>query len=61
MEERLSETIVTSGGVRLQPTRDAIQAFLTQAAKLDSVVMSLALEMKLQSPLWQVHWQLIEK
>ena len=53
-EERLLETIVTSGGVRLQPTRDAIQVFLTEALKLDAVAMSCALEAKLQSPLWQV-------
>ncbi|RRT84750.1 hypothetical protein B296_00013408 [Ensete ventricosum] len=53
-EERLLETIVTSGGVRLQPTRDALQAFLAAAAKLDGVSMSHALEMKLQSHLWQV-------
>ncbi|KAM0939603.1 putative VHS domain, ENTH domain, tepsin, ENTH/VHS domain, AP-4 complex accessory subunit Tepsin [Dioscorea sansibarensis] len=53
-EERLLETIVTSGGVRLQPTRDAIQAFLVEAAKLDAVAMSHAIESKLQSHLWQV-------
>lgn len=53
-EERLLETIVTSGGVRLQPTRDAIQVFLSEALKLDPVGMSHALEVKLQSPLWQV-------
>ncbi|KAK7325159.1 hypothetical protein VNO77_29283 [Canavalia gladiata] len=38
-EDRLLETVVTSGGVRLQPTRDAIQVFLTEAAKLDAVRM----------------------
>ncbi|KAH9714213.1 protein MODIFIED TRANSPORT TO THE VACUOLE 1 [Citrus sinensis] len=53
-EEKLLETIVTSGGVRLQPTRDAIQVFLVEAAKLDALAMSRALEAKLQSPLWQV-------
>lgn len=52
-EDRLLETIVTSGGVRLQPSRDAIQAFLTEAAKLDSLALSHALELKLQSPIWQ--------
>ncbi|KAF8407084.1 hypothetical protein HHK36_006209 [Tetracentron sinense] len=52
-EERLLETIVTSGGVRLQPTRDAIQVFLVEALKLDAVAMSHALESKLQSHLWQ--------
>lgn len=53
-EERLLETIVTSGGMRLQPTRDAIQLFLTELLKVDAIGMSRALEMKLQSPLWQV-------
>ncbi|XP_022715009.1 VHS domain-containing protein At3g16270-like isoform X2 [Durio zibethinus] len=53
-EERLLETIVTSGGVRLQPTRDAIQAFLVEAAKLDALALSHALESKLLSPMWQV-------
>lgn len=53
-EERLLETIVTTGGVRLQPTRDALQLFLTETAKLDAVVMSRAIDTKLQSPLWQV-------
>lgn len=52
-EERLLETIVTSGGVRLQPTRDAIQVFLVEAAKLDALALSHALESKLQSPQWQ--------
>lgn len=52
-EERLVESIVTSGGVRLQPTRDAIQVFLTEAAKLDALALSHALELKLQSPIWQ--------
>ncbi|KAJ0075820.1 hypothetical protein Patl1_34220 [Pistacia atlantica] len=52
-EEKMLETIVTSGGVRLQPTRDAIQVFLVEAAKLDALALSRALELKLQSPLWQ--------
>lgn len=53
-EERLLETIVTSGGVRLQPTRDALQAFLVEASKMDALALSRALESKLQSPNWQV-------
>ncbi|CAN1190169.1 Protein MODIFIED TRANSPORT TO THE VACUOLE 1 [Linum perenne] len=52
-EERLLETIVTSGGVRLQPTRDALHVFLVEAAKLDALALSRALESKLQSPSWQ--------
>ncbi|KAE8655672.1 VHS domain-containing protein [Hibiscus syriacus] len=58
-EERLLETIVTSGGLRLQPTRDAIQAFLVEAAKLDAVALSHALESKLLSPMWQVRMKAV--
>ncbi|KAF3328752.1 VHS domain-containing protein [Carex littledalei] len=58
-EERLLETIVTTGGVRLQPTRDALQVFLAEATKLDAVVMSRAIDTKLQSPLWQVRMKAI--
>ncbi|CAN6463008.1 unnamed protein product [Victoria cruziana] len=54
LEERLLDTIVTAGGVRLQPTRDAIQVFLKEAAKLDPISMSLALESRLQSHVWQI-------
>lgn len=53
-EERLLDTIVTSGGVRLQPSRDAIQVFLGQAVKLNPLALSHAIESKLQSPQWQV-------
>ncbi|XP_010487480.1 PREDICTED: VHS domain-containing protein At3g16270 [Camelina sativa] len=53
-EEKLLETIVTSGGVRLQPTRDALHVFILEAAKMDAVALSIALEGKLQSPMWQV-------
>ncbi|CAN4114227.1 unnamed protein product [Withania somnifera] len=53
-EERLLETIATSGGVRLQPTRNALQVFLLEASKLDALALSHALESKLQSPSWQV-------
>ncbi|KAI0523050.1 hypothetical protein KFK09_005440 [Dendrobium nobile] len=58
-EERLLETIVSSGGVRLQPTRDALQAFLAEASKLDPLAMSRSIEMKLQSHLWQVRMKAI--
>ncbi|XP_062087544.1 protein MODIFIED TRANSPORT TO THE VACUOLE 1 [Humulus lupulus] len=58
-EERLLETIVTSGGVRLQPTRDAIQIFLGEAAKLNALALSHALESKLQSPLWQARMKAV--
>ncbi|XP_015894592.3 protein MODIFIED TRANSPORT TO THE VACUOLE 1 [Ziziphus jujuba] len=58
-EERLLETIVTSGGVRLQPTRDALQVFLGEAAKLDAMALSHALESKLQSPMWQIRMKAV--
>ncbi|XP_028757291.1 protein MODIFIED TRANSPORT TO THE VACUOLE 1 [Neltuma alba] len=58
-ETRLLETIVTSGGVRLQPTRDAIQVFLKEAAKMDPLALSHALELKLQSPMWQVRMKAV--
>ncbi|VFR01018.1 unnamed protein product [Cuscuta campestris] len=53
-EERLLETIATSGGVRLQPTRDALQVFMAEASKLDPLALTNAIESKLQSPSWQV-------
>ncbi|KAK7335925.1 hypothetical protein VNO80_28061 [Phaseolus coccineus] len=52
-EDSLLETVASSGGVRLQPTRDAIQVFLREAAKLDAMALCHALEQKLQSPMWQ--------
>ncbi|KAK7294237.1 hypothetical protein RJT34_17124 [Clitoria ternatea] len=58
-EDRLLETIVTSGGVRLQPTRDAIQVFLTEATKLDALALSHAFELRLQSPIWQVRMKAV--
>ncbi|XP_043704197.1 protein MODIFIED TRANSPORT TO THE VACUOLE 1-like [Telopea speciosissima] len=58
-EERLLETVVTSGGVRLQPSRDTIQAFLVEASKLDAITLSHALESKLQSPMWQVRMKAV--
>ncbi|PIA64792.1 hypothetical protein AQUCO_00100336v1 [Aquilegia coerulea] len=58
-EERLLETIVTAGGVRLQPSRDALQVFLVEASKLDAVALSRALELKLQSHLWQVRMKAV--
>ncbi|KAK4764553.1 hypothetical protein SAY86_025643 [Trapa natans] len=58
-EERLLETIVTSGGVRLQPTRDAIQVFLMEASKLDALALSRALESKLQLPQWQIRMKAV--
>ncbi|XP_051127003.1 protein MODIFIED TRANSPORT TO THE VACUOLE 1 [Andrographis paniculata] len=53
-EERLIETIVTSGGVRLQPTRDALHVFMVEASKLNAISLGHAIETKLRSPMWQV-------
>ncbi|KAL2520645.1 VHS domain-containing protein [Forsythia ovata] len=58
-EEKLLETIVTSGGVRLQPTRDALQVLLVEASKSDALSLGRALESKLQSPLWQVRMKAV--
>ncbi|XAR67693.1 hypothetical protein NMG60_11002564 [Bertholletia excelsa] len=58
-EDKLLETIVTSGGVRLQPTRDALQVFLKEAAKLNALSLSHSLESKLLSPLWQVRMKAV--
>lgn len=54
-EEKLLETIVTSGGVRLQPTRDALHSFLIEASKFDALSLAHAIETKLKSPAWQVY------
>lgn len=58
-EERLLDTIVTSGGVRLQPTRDALQVFLTEASKVDALALCRALDVKLQSQLWQIRMKAV--
>lgn len=53
-EERLLDSITTVGGVRLQPSREAIQRFLLEAPKLDCYILSQALIAKLHSNVWQV-------
>ncbi|KAL0449921.1 UNVERIFIED_CONTAM: protein MODIFIED TRANSPORT TO THE VACUOLE 1 [Sesamum latifolium] len=58
-EEKLLETIVTSGGVRLQPTRDALNVFLAEASKLNPLSLGHAIESKLKSPMWQVRMKAI--
>ncbi|KAF9612777.1 hypothetical protein IFM89_003787 [Coptis chinensis] len=58
-EERLLETVVTSGGVRLQPSRDALLVFIVEASKLNAVALSRALDLKLQSHLWQVRMKAV--
>ncbi|XP_011099638.1 VHS domain-containing protein At3g16270 [Sesamum indicum] len=58
-EEKLLETIVTSGGVRLQPTRDALNVFMAEASKLNGLSLGHAIETKLKSPMWQVRMKAI--
>ncbi|KAI4325307.1 hypothetical protein MLD38_030719 [Melastoma candidum] len=58
-EELLLETVVNPVGVRLQPTRDAIQAFLLEAAKAEPAALCRAIETKLQSPQWQVRMRAV--
>lgn len=58
-EEKLLETIVTSGGVRLQPTRDALHGFLIEASKLNALSLAHAIETKLKLPMWQVYSMLL--
>lgn len=53
-EDRLVDAITTPGGVRLQPSREAVQNFLTAAAELDVDRLFHALESKLQTHAWQV-------
>eukprot|EP00252_Welwitschia_mirabilis_P020041 TRINITY_DN4808_c0_g1_i1.p1 TRINITY_DN4808_c0_g1~~TRINITY_DN4808_c0_g1_i1.p1 ORF type:complete len:706 (-),score=132.07 TRINITY_DN4808_c0_g1_i1:675-2792(-) len=56
-EERLVDSITAAGGVRLQPTREAIQNFLTVASKMDQAILSEALNGKMQSHTWQVRFK----
>lgn len=53
-EDRLVDVITTPGGVRLQPSREAVQNFLTASAKLDGDRLGHALQSKLQAHAWQV-------
>lgn len=53
-EERLLDSITTVGGVRLQPSREAIQRFLSEASKLDCNILSTGICSKLHSNVWQV-------
>nr|PNR62381.1 hypothetical protein PHYPA_000805 [Physcomitrium patens] len=53
-EDRLVDAVTTPGGVRLQPSREEVQNFLTAATKLDGDLLGYALLSKLQARLWQV-------
>eukprot|EP00249_Psilotum_nudum_P023791 c28982_g1_i2 orf=735-2171(+) len=53
-EERMLDVITAPGGVRLQPTRESLQAFLSKALTLDPVSFGQALDSKLHVHSWQV-------
>lgn len=53
-EEELLDKTTASQGLRLQPTHECLQFFLSSAKTLDSVRIALALKAKLQTPSWQV-------
>ncbi|MCO5570942.1 hypothetical protein L7F22_024672 [Adiantum nelumboides] len=57
LEERLLDSITAPGGMRLQPTRENLQKFLASVVKLDRSNLCYALELKLQSPAWQVRFK----
>jgi len=58
-EEHLVDVVTTPGGVRLYPSRDAMQTFLSAAVKLDAERLGHALEAKLQDHSWQVRLKAI--
>lgn len=53
-EERLLDAVTTPGGMRLQPSRETVQNFLTGAVNLDAERLGHALESKLRAHSWQV-------
>ncbi|XP_002981733.2 VHS domain-containing protein At3g16270 [Selaginella moellendorffii] len=53
-EEKLLDTVTGVGGVRLQPSREAIQSFLLAAQVLNPQRLHQAFEQKLQVHSWQV-------
>ena len=57
-EARLLDSVTTPGGVRLQPSRETVQNFLTGAVKLDAERLVHAFENKLSAHSWQV-WLLV--
>eukprot|EP00850_Spirogloea_muscicola_P016402 SM000132S26917 [mRNA] locus=s132:381927:385196:- [translate_table: standard] len=52
--DRLVDSITAPGGVRVQPSRDALNSFLASASSLDGHLLTRALEVKLKSHIWQV-------
>ena len=54
LEEKAIEAIASQGGVRLQPTRDALKDFVSGLPKLNAVRVAQALEARLGAAAWQV-------
>ncbi|GJP78518.1 hypothetical protein CLOP_g8812 [Closterium sp. NIES-67] len=52
-EERVVEGMTGAGGVRLQPTREALRGFIASLGKLNAGAVAQALEARLASNLWQ--------
>lgn len=53
-EDRLVDIVTASGGVRIQPTRESLQSFMSTAKELDATKLASALKTKIRSPSWQV-------
>eukprot|EP00898_Chlorokybus_atmophyticus_P005885 jgi/Chlat1/6298/Chrsp44S05879 len=53
-EARLVTTITAPGGVRAQPSQEALRSFLQTAATLDGAALASELQSKLESSNWQV-------
>ena len=54
LEEKAVEAIASQGGVRLQPTRDALKDFVSGLPKLNAMRVAQALEARLGATAWQV-------
>eukprot|EP00850_Spirogloea_muscicola_P007300 SM000036S13344 [mRNA] locus=s36:707034:710686:+ [translate_table: standard] len=52
--DRLVDSITAPGGVRVQPSREALNSFLASASSMDGHSLTRALEVKLKSHIWQV-------
>lgn len=53
-EDSLVDVVTAPGGVRLQPTCDSLQSFMSTAKELDATKLASALKTKIRSPSWQV-------
>lgn len=57
VESRLLDSLTTPGGIRLNPTRETLQAFTTTAQNLDAANLVNSLEIKLKAHNWQVRFK----